>query len=263
MRLINVVFILALIPLFGDEIFRLLSTWYEDPWSRHGILVPIMSIIILIERWKVPYENGTFYRLAGLILLVLVSFLRYNLFYFSMEIVILSLMAFIFGYLLFFYPIQKAKRAIPSILFLIFLIPPNYYIITYLGAKLSLFEANLAIGLLNGLGIDLSLQNTVILHEGVPMFYITPLCSSGEILIPFIVFTAFIFLMPPQNIKRKTVLSLLIFILIPIMNVIRLTLILLIALNDMVLAQGLFHIFGGWLMFAILMIVYLRVLTHE
>ncbi|MFQ6051862.1 MAG: exosortase/archaeosortase family protein [Candidatus Hydrothermarchaeota archaeon] len=263
MRFINAVFILALIPLFGSEIFRLLSIWYEDPWSRHGILVPIMSFIIFKERWKIPCENEKFFRVAGLILLVLVSFLRYNLFYLSMEVMILSLMAFIFGYLLLFYPVQKVKKAIPSILFLIFLIPPNYYVITYFGAKLSLLEANLAIDILNGLGTDLSLKDTVILNEGVPMFYITPLCSSGEILIPFFVFTAFIFLLPLQSLKRKTILSLSILLLIPAINVMRLMLILLIALNNMHLAQGVFHIFGGWLMFMILMIVYLRVLAHE
>lgn len=247
-KLYTALALLGVFFVYNSLFARLLTTWLYNPYQNYGFLVPLISLYYLNknkkEIFKVKSDSG---RTAGIILF-LVSIVLFNIDKFF------SLMAMLFGAVLYFYGFKSMKKMAFPLLFLWFMTPLPDYMLEYLGLKLKYFSLNASLKIFEFItkknilllnDSDLFLPNGVSLYAGLP-------CSGIESFMAFFVFSFVL----AKTYSKKILGSLAIIssclLLAVAINIIRFDIIYYIALNfGEGLALKAFHLFSGMTLVAV------------
>ncbi|NOZ76410.1 MAG: exosortase/archaeosortase family protein [Euryarchaeota archaeon] len=261
------VLILAAMPVYGGLFAYLFREWTANDWARYGVFVPAMAFFIgYLRRDRVRLHTGvgTLERVLGLLVVIAALLAARSSGNYP---VLLGLPFFAAGLFMMFYGFRDLKVMLPAFLFLFFLLPPQAQAADRLGYLLVQKEAGLAVGTLGSfIPVELS-RNPGYMSAGLPgggEFVFTPACSSGYILVPFILFSLFIALTAPGDPLRKLALALLALPLIFLLNSVRLAAILAIGYYlGSELAYRAFHLFGGLAIFLFFVVAYLAATTRR
>ncbi len=274
----NVVLTLKISTLvFGIIVFYLqdLSMIFHDALynesTSHILLIPLIFAYLIYRKRKmlrtaISTESGNRSGntkhaaiLSGILLCTIAILLYwYGSYTFTpLEYHILTLPFFAAGFTLVLFNPQTLRQAVFPIAFLAFLTPPPSDILQNLGSALSVTSAEISNWFVNLLGINSTISGeygtpaiNIIRPDHTPMsFTVDIACSGIYSLIGFLIFAAFIAFIVRDKLWKKTAIFILGLPLIYLLNILRITLIVLIGYQwGQQLALDLFHLLGGWVL---------------
>jgi exosortase len=189
--------------------------------------------------------------------------------FYTLELNILSMPLFIGGVILIMYNIQTLRTLLFPLCFMLLLIPPPIQLLQQAGVYLSSLSTNASYSILSLLQVPVSLSYqfsspVIYLERGeeVIPFAIDIACSGLNSLTGFIIFAIFIAYISNTKPHRKILIFILGLPLNILLNILRITIIIIIGYYTGVnLALQLFHLFGGWVL--ILVSTLLMLLTLD
>jgi exosortase len=263
--------VVAALAIFHQDLTMVVNDALHSDFMSYILAVPFIFAYLIYRKRKMltavvssknqnqPKETRYLPTIAGILLLATAILLYWNGSYTFMplEYHMLTLPIFVAGLLLILFNPQTLRQLAFPIAFLVFLVPPPSEILYGIGATLSVFSSEASNAIVNALGI----QSTIISEYGNPTIIITRpdgtpshftvgiACSGIYSLIGFIIFAAFIaYIIRDKPWKKLTLL----FLGVPIiylLNIIRITIILLIGYQfGEEAALQTFHILGGWIL---------------
>jgi len=263
--------LVASLVIFYQDINIIFSDALQDESTSHILAIPILFVYLIYRKRKmlravVPLENQDQPRetrhlptIAG-ILLLMASILLYwygSYTFTPLEYHMFALPIFAGGLSLILFNYQTLRQLAFPIAFLIFLMPPPSEILYGLGSTLSVISSEASNAIVNVLGIP----STISSEYGNPTIYITRpgnitmgftvdvACSGIYSLIGFLVFAAFIAYITRDKTWKKVSIFLIGLPLIYLLNILRITTILLIGYQwGEQLALEVFHLLGGWIL---------------
>ncbi len=218
------------------------------------------------RKLKLEWHSDIKQRIYGVLILAVAMAFTYAVrdSTYMLHLILLTLPFFLAGLIIAFYGTKTAKTLLPALLFLVFLIPPESSIANEYGYELVKIEgaiAAAAVGQIIPIEIAEELEGVTILTiKGGKggKFALSPECSSGYALIPFIIFSVFVALSMPGKLQRKILVAVVCIPFIFLINSIRLGMILLISYYiGPEIALQTFHIFGGLTLFILFAVAYL------
>jgi len=263
--------ILTILIVYWQDLSILANEAIQNEATNHVILVPILTAFLIyrkkdhikasltIEKLRQKTNIISLSEITG-IALCLSAFLLYwygSFTFYPLEYHIASLIIFLIGVTLTLFNIKTLIILIFPILFLLFLTPPPSIITYTAGAAIGNLNAQTSYTLLKTLGVPVTLSSeygppTLIVNlpsEGQVEFAVDPACSGVYSLIAFTMFAAFLFYIVHGQITKKIALFPIGFIMLPILNIFRISLIVFIAYRlDVAIAMTIFHTFSGWLL---------------
>ena len=263
--------VVAVLAIFHQDLIIVLSDALQSDFMSHILVIPFLFAYLIYRKRKMlravvssknqnqPKETRYLPTIAGILLLATAILLYWHGSYTFMplEYHMLTLPIFVAGLLLILFNPQTLRQLAFPIAFLVFLVPPPSEILYGIGATLSVVSSEVSNAIVNALGI----QSNIISEYGNPTIIITRpdgtpshftvgiACSGIYSLIGFIIFAAFIaYIIRDKPWKKLTLL----FLGVPIiylLNIIRITIILLIGYQfGEETALQTFHILGGWIL---------------
>jgi len=153
-----------LIAAFTPTILWMVDRWFaENSYYSHGILVPMVSLLLIIGKKDVldklypetsPWGLRVF--LLGMVLYWTSALLHV---YFTSGFAMLIVIA---GLVLHFYGEKVFKEIRFPLLFLVFMVPLPLIVVAYICFKLKIVAAQLATGILNIIGLHAIQQSSII-----------------------------------------------------------------------------------------------------
>ena len=219
----------------------------------------ILRAVVPIENKQEPKETRYLPIIAGILLLP-ISVLLYwhgSHTFTPIEYHMLALPIFIAGLTLILFNYQTLRQLAFAIAFLIFLMPPPSEILYNLGATLSIISSQASNAIVNLIGITSTITSefgnpTIIITrpDGTPLsFTVDIACSGIYSLIGFIIFAVFIAYIIRDKPWKKLAILIIGLPLIYLLNILRITIILLIGYHyGQELALQIFHLLGGWIL---------------
>ncbi len=263
--------ILTTLIVYWQDFAVLANEALKNEAMSHLFLIPVL-IFYLIYRKKEMLKASILFQnvstrlqyvsmneIVGLSI-CLSAFLLYwygNYTFYVLEFHIVSLVVFVIGVILVLFSFKTLITLIPAISFLVFLIPPPSNLTFSAGALLGNFDAQSSYTLLKTIGLPVTLSYKYgppivtlnNLTDGHFEFAIDLPCSGIYSLIAFVTFATFLAYIIKGSIIKKAFLFLLGFTILPILNVLRISLIISIAYwFGEEIAMTLFHIFSGWIL---------------
>lgn len=263
--------LLATLAIFHQDLIILTNEAIQSELMTHILAIPFLLIYLLYRKRKIlkaviPLEtpNPTrktkyFNELVGatLCLLAILLYWHGSYTFTPLEYHMTSLPIFVAGCTLLIFNTKTLKTLAFPIAFLLFLTPPPLQIVYQAGAALSNFSSQAAYNILktSGLPVNLTTQYgipVIILQKtgGPPLtFAIDIACSGLYSLIGFLIFTVFITYIARTSLWKRATIFLIGFPLIYILNILRITTIVLIGNQyGMQTAMTAFHLLGGWIL---------------
>jgi exosortase len=268
------IMVLTILIVYWQDFSILANEAFQNEATNHIILVPLLTAFLIyrkkehikatltIERLKPKTNIVSLSEVTG-IALCLSALLLYwygSFTFYPLEYHIASLVIFLMGLILTLSNIKTLTVLMIPILFLLFLTPPPSIITYTAGAAIGNFNAQTSYALLRTLGVPIALSSeygppTLIVNnpsEGNLEFAVDPACSGIYSLIAFIMFASFVFCIAGGSIKKKIALFSIGFVILPILNIFRISLIVFIAYRlDVAIAMTIFHTFSGWLLISL------------
>jgi len=262
---------MLILIVYWRDLSILVNEAFNNEAVSHNILVPfLISYIVYKKRYTLkatfefeslrqPSRNTYLTEIAGLSF-CLTAFLIYwygSATFYPLEYHLLSLPVFLIGILLILFNVKTVIALIVPILFLLFLVPLPSEITYSAGALLGNFNTQASYTLLNTLSLPVALQSTygpptitVNTPSGTPMLFSIDLACSGLYsLIAFIMFAAFLVYITQGSFLKKAAVFLIGFILLQILNVIRISTIVSVGYwFGQEIAMTLFHVAAGWVL---------------
>ena len=217
----------------------------------------MLRAVIPFETPNRPKETNNLSTIAG-ILLFLTSFFLYwygSYTFTPLEYRLLALPISVAACILILFNIQTLKQLAFPIAFMFLLVPPPDPIIYNLGASLSAISSEATYNILKTFGFPVSLSTgygipTILITQqnGTPLsFAIDIACSGIYSLIGFLIFATFIAYIARTKLWKKAAIFITSLSLIYLLNVIRITTIILLGYYyGIKLAMQTFHLLGGW-----------------
>jgi len=261
--------IAAALAIFHQDLTIIANDALQAEFMSHILAVPFLLAYLIYRKRKmlravIPFENQnqpneTRYlpTIAG-ILLSMTAILVYwhgSYTFTPLEYHMIALPIFVAGLSLILFNPQTLRQLAFPIAFLIFLAPPPTEILYALGSTLSTISSEASYTIVHSLGIPSNLTN----EYGNPTIQITRpggatisfavdiACSGIYSLIGFLIFAVFIAYIIRDKPWKKLALFLMGLSLIYILNIVRITTILLIGYHyGEETALQLFHLLGGW-----------------
>jgi len=257
------------LAIFHQDLIILTNDAFQSELMTHILAIPFLLIYLIYRKRKIltaviPFQttNPTkkppyFPEVVGA-LLCLIAFLLYwhgSYTFTPLEYHILSLPIFITGLILIIFNTQTLQALAFPITFLLFLIPPPLEIIYALGTNLSTISSEATYTLLNTLGLPVTLAEqygtpviTLQKTNSPPLiFAIDIACAGIYSLIGFTIFAVFVAYIAKGKPWKKAATFLIGFPLIYLLNILRITTIVLIGNQyGMQTATQAFHLLGGW-----------------
>lgn len=248
--------VLLLAGLYWSIFPDMVMQWYEDDNYSHGFIVPLIAGYFLYERREElkkalvePWGPGLLLIILGMVQLT-VAWLGTE--YFTMRS---SLIVIVAGMVVYFFGRQVFKLTLLPIAYLIFMVPLPYIVYDAVAFPLKLFVTKVSVLFLKAVGI-------VVLREGnIIMFPATTLevadaCSGIRSLVSLLALSvAYAFFSQSSNLKRW----LLILSAVPIAiftNSLRVIVTGILAQYwGAKAAEGFFHEFAGFVVFALAMVI--------
>lgn len=269
-----VTIITATLAIFHQDLTIILNDALISESVSYILIIPILFIYLLYRKRKmlttiIPIQNQDHSQqlkilptIAGIILSIAAIFLYWHGSYTftPLQYHVLALPIFISGLILILFNPQTFRQLIFPLVFLVFLIPPPSEILYGLGSTLSVISSEVSYIFISALGVP----STITYEYGNPIIQITKsnsvitsfavdiACSGIYSLIGFVVFAIFITFIIRDKAWKKLALFLTGLSLIYILNIARITTILLIGYNsNEETALQLFHLLGGWFLILI------------
>lgn len=258
----------AAIAMYHQDLVIIMNGAYQNELLSHILVIPFLLCYLIYRKRKmlnavISFESLRsvkklrYVNLVGGALLCLVAFFLYwhgSRTFTPLEYHILSLPIFVAGCTLIVFNAQTLRVLVFPIAFLLFLAPPPLDFIDALGADLSTISSEASFILLKTMGLPVSLEQyevpVIVLTkpDSPPLtFAIDIACSGIYSLMGFLIFVVFIAYIARGVAWKKIALFVLGFPLIYIMNILRITTIVLIGNSfGMELALQMFHVLGGW-----------------
>ncbi len=274
--------ILIISIIYWQDLSILANEAIQNEATNHIILVPILAAFLIyrrresvgaslaVERFRRKSYIFSLSEAAG-VALCLSAFLLYwygSFTFYAIELHIVSLTLFLVGITLTLFNVKTLVTIIFPILFLLFLTPPPTAITLTAGAALGDFNAQASYTLLKTLGLPVTLSweygpPTILISnstEGSFEFSVDQACSGIYSLIAFSMFAAFLIYIVKGPYKKKILLAPIGFIMLPILNTIRISLIVFIAhVINVETAMTIFHNFSGWILLSAGMLLLLLI----
>lgn len=261
----------ATVAMFSQDLAMLFSDALQSETTSYMLAIPFLLIYIIYRKRKilrtvVSLENGGKPRqtrylptAAGVLLLITAVFVYWHGSYTftPLEYHMSALPIFATGLTLILFNTQTLRHLAFPLAFLIFLMPPPSEILFAAGASLSEASSLVPNAIVNMVGIQSTITTeyaspSIIITrpDGLPLYFtVDAACSGIYSLIGFLVFAAFVAYIIRDKPWKKLALILLGFPLIYLLNILRITIILLIGYHyGEALALQVFHTLGGWVL---------------
>jgi len=273
---------LTVLILYWQDLLILANEALQNEATNHIILVPILAAFLVykkrelagasfaIEKFRRKNYIFSLSEATG-IALCLSAFLLYwygSFTFYPIELHVVSLTLFLIGVTLTLSNVKTLIAIIFPILFLLFLMPPPTAITLTAGAALGDFNAQASYSLLKLLGVPVTLSSeygppTILINnpsERSAEFAVDQACSGIYSLIAFAMFAAFLIYIVKGPYRKKIALVPIGFFMLPILNILRISLIVLIAHKASAeIAMTIFHTYSGWLMLSTGMLLLLLI----
>ena len=239
------------IILFAPVLLKLVHIWYTDPDYSHGFLViPISLFMVWQKRERLlslqikPSWSGIFVLIISLLCYYVAFVTSFN------SLVYISMLLVIMGLLLFFTGTQFIKELLLPILFLLFMfpIPSSYYIMITNPLKLMITRIS---------AVNMGLIGIPVLQDGNLLFFantqleVAEACSGVRSLYSYLMLGC-LFAVLSNKLSKKVILIISTVPLAILINIIRVTLTGVFSnYFGPEVAQGFFHEFTGFVLFAI------------
>jgi len=261
--------ILATVIVFFQDLAMVTNDALNSEFMSHILAIPFLFGYLIYRKRKmirasIPFKPSPSHRKAfphkeiiG-ILLFLIAFLTYSYGSYTftpLEFHMFALPIFVTACTLILFNTQTLKQLAFPILFLFFLMPPPTEIVYALGSTLSTISTEVSCAVLNlfGLAAKISMTYgnptiTITQPNGTPLsFTVDIACSGIYSLIGFLIFAIFIAYIARTKTLKKPAIFLIGLPLIYLLNILRITIIVLLGYNyGMELAMNVFHLLGGW-----------------
>ncbi|MFA6320568.1 MAG: exosortase/archaeosortase family protein [Candidatus Omnitrophota bacterium] len=245
----SVLLVIAYIP----TILWMADRWFaKESYYGHGILIPIVSLVIVWQRWEMLKKIKQVSAMSGL--WIVAACLVINIVCASLKIYFVSgfsLVIAIYGMILFFFGKEMVRNLTFPIFFLLAMIPLPLVIIGNLTVKLKLFAAQAATFVLNKVGFPCVRDGSVIVMPHSHTIVEAP-CSGLRSLISLLTLGLLFSYIVKTTFVKKAVIFVSSAPIAIVSNIVRI--VLLAAVNDLYgekVAMGFFHDFTGFLVFAI------------
>jgi len=276
--------VLGVLAIFHQDLTIITNDALQSEVMSYVLIIPFLFIYLIYRKRKmlnqiIPIENNGqpkkikhLSTIMGIILSTTAILLYWHGSYTftPLEYHMFALPIFTAGLTLLLFNLQTLRQLAFPIAFLILLVPPPAEILYTIGSTLSMITSELSYKIISAFGIP----STLISEYGNPIIQITTLdqttvsfavdiaCSGIYSLIGFLVFAVFVTYIIRDKPWKKLALFLTGLSLIYILNITRITTILIIGyyLNEETALQ-LFHLLGGW--FLILIGTFLLLLFAE
>jgi exosortase len=259
----------SVLTLYFQDIIIIFSDALQDEATSYILVIPLLFLYFIYRKRKmlhavIPHENTAqprsirdFSTLSGVLLSATAVLLYgYGSYTFTpLEYHLATLPMFATGLILIFFNPQTLRQAAFPIAFLLFLTPPPSEVLYKLGSTLSVVSSEASNAAVSLLGIKSTISN----EFGNPSITITRpdhttagftvdiACSGIYGLIGFFVFAAFVAYITRDKAWKKATIFLLGLPIVYLLNIIRITTILLIGYQyGEQLALQAFHLLGGW-----------------
>ena len=262
--------IVATLAIFYRDLAIIANDALQTEFMSYILAIPFIFAYLIYRKRKIlraviPLENQSQTKDARylstifeLLLVITAILLYWHGSYTSqpLEYHMLALPIFVAGLLLILFNPQTMRQLTFSIAFLIFLVPPPSEILYGLGANLSVVSSEVSNAIVNALGIPSSIISeygnpaiTITRLDGTTLPFTVDIAFSGIYsLIGFFVFVTFIAYIIRDKLWKKLSLVVLGIPLIYLINIIRITIILLIGYNyGKEKALQIFQLLGGWI----------------
>jgi len=259
----------ATIIIFYQDLAMVANDALQSEFMSHILVIPFLFSYLIYRKRKmiktsIPFESSSSYRktfpykeIVG-ILLFLIAFLIYSYGSYTftpLEFHMFTFPIFVTACALILFNIQTLRQLAFPILFLFFLIPPPTILVYSLGSTLSIISTEASCAILNLFGLAAKISTaygnpviTLTQPNGTPLYFTVDIACSGIYsLIGFIIFASFIAYIARTNTSKKPAILLIGLPLIYLLNILRITIIVLLGYNyGMELAMNIFHALGGW-----------------
>lgn len=259
----------SVLTLYFQDLIIIFSDALQDEATSHILVIPLLFLYFIYRKRKmlhavIPHENTAqprsirdFSTLSGVLLSATAVLLYgYGSYTFTpLEYHLATLPVFAAGLILIFFNPQTLRQAAFPIAFLLFLTPPPSEVLYKLGSTLSVVSSEASNAAVSLLGIKSTISN----EFGNPSIIVTRpdhttagftvgiACSGIYGLIGFFVFAAFVAYITRDKAWKKATIFLLGLPIVYLLNIIRITTILLIGYQyGEQLALQAFHLLGGW-----------------
>src|SRR3990170_557602 len=260
----------ATLAIFHKDLAIIANDALQTEFMSYILAIPFLFAYLIYRKRKmlravIPLENQSQTKEARYlstifeILLVITAILLYwrgSYTFQPLEYHMFALPIFVAGLLLILFNPQTMRQLALSIAFLIFLMPLPSEILYGLGSTLSVVSSEASNAIVNALGIQSSIISeygnpSIIIPrlDGTALPFTVDIAFSGIYsLIGFFVFVTFIAYIIRDKLWKKLSLIVLGIPLIYLINIIRITIILLIGYNyGEEIALQIFHLLGGWI----------------
>jgi exosortase len=262
--------VLATLAIFYQDLAIIANDALQSEYMSYILAVPFIFTYLLYRKRKMlrasiaemqhePNANRYLPSIAG-ILLTATAILLYwqgSYTFTPLEYHMIALPIFVAGLILIFFNIQTLRHSAFPVAFLFLLTPPPLEILYGWGATLSATSSQVSYSVIRLLQIPATLTSA----SGTPMIQITRAsgatmsfavdiaCSGIYSLVAFLVFAVFTAYIIRDKLWKKSILFFIGFLLIYIINIARITTILIIGYQfGEQTALQLFHLLGGWIM---------------
>ena len=266
-----VTILVATLVIFHQDLAVIANNALQTEFMSHVLAVPFLFAYLLYRKRKmvravVPFETSNqpkhtrhLATLSGILLCVTAMTLYWHGSYTftPLEYHILTLPIFTAGLTLTLFNPQTLRQLAFPITFLAFLTPPPSEILYGLGSTLSVISSEASNAIVNALGVASTISGeygnpTIIMtrpDDTTVGFAVDIACSGIYSLIGFLIFAAFIAYIARDKTWKKAVIFLIGLPLIYLLNIIRITIILLIGYHyGEQLALQTFHLMGGFVL---------------
>lgn len=228
------------------------NQWSDNEEFNHGPLMLAVAIYLLWKRRALFLAGSSSHSLIGLVLVVAASLIYIG----SIKAAIVlprhyAYLMIIYGLFLFAGGRRYGNFVLPSLVLLIFVIPPPGAIGVDLTWGLQLFSSDLSVALLRAVGITV-FQDGNVIDLGVIKLEVAEACAGLRYLYPMMGLGVLIgMLFDISWVKRLLFLAISATVAI-LMNSVRIFLTGVVAdMTDMGVSQGFFHLFEGWVFFIV------------
>lgn len=265
-----VVILAAAVVLFSQDLLMMFNDALQSDTTSYMIVIPFILGYVIYRKRKMlkvttalktsePRNQKRLLLIAGVLLSASAIMLYwYGSYTFTpLEYHLLALPLFVSGLVLIMFNPQTLRQLAFAIALLVFFAPPPGEILYDFGATLSVVSAVVSNGIVSVLGVPSAVSSefgspaiTITRPDGTPMnFGVDITCSGIYSLIGFLVFALFVVYIVRDKPWKRGALLLVGFPLVYLLNIIRITSILLIGYQfGEDLALNVFHLLGGWVL---------------
>lgn len=240
---------------YRDAIINIIGQWDSAEYS-HGYLIPFIAIYIAIQQRRKLQSTIISSRWIGLIFILigLVGSIVGDLA--TLYIIThYALVLTILGFVIAIYGIKSIGVLWPALVYLLFMIPLPDFLYNHLSNQLELASSTIGVAIIRLLGITVFLEGNVI-DLGVYKLQVAEACSGLRYLFPLMSFGFLCAVLYRGDAWQRVIIFLSTVPIAIVMNSLRIGVIgILVEHQGIEAAQGFLHIFEGWAVFMICLVI--------